>query len=123
MLRLATLASTKPKGSPKSHVVEALTRDGHYYTDAEMAVALVLATAMGWDTERGEFNCYLLIDTIAKRRQKSRRAVQRALEGLCVGPRRILTRTVAPRGKKLRTRGRAHKCNRYSLLLDGDRRG
>jgi len=97
--------------------VELLLRMSVHYSDAEIAVAVVLADAMMWDSGLREFNCFLLINTIATRRKKSRRTVQRALDGLCRGSRRIFESTPAPVGGKLTTRGRAHKCNRYSLLL------
>ena len=86
------------------------------YAAAERLVVLVIVRATSADGSSGDFNCFLSYPTIAKWAGVSIASVKRALQKHCDGPAPLLYRSMAGE-----TRGHAHGCYRFTLVLHPER--
>ena len=86
------------------------------YSAAERLVVLVIVRATSADESSGDFNCFLSYPTIAKWAGVSIASVKRALQKHCDGPAPLLYRSMAGE-----TRGHAHACYRFTLVMHPER--
>ncbi len=86
------------------------------YSAAERLVVLVIVRATSADGSSGDFNCFLSYPTIAKWAGVSIASVKRALQKHCDGPAPLLYRSMAGE-----TRGHAHACYRFTLVMHPER--
>ena len=90
-----------------------MAREGEApYTAHERLCVIAIVKHMSFDTELGEYNCFVGYDRIARMTGCSLSTVKRAVRHHCDGPLPLLKRT-SPR----RTRGYKHNCYRYSLVM------
>ncbi|MEP7307919.1 MAG: hypothetical protein ABJA98_20640 [Acidobacteriota bacterium] len=86
------------------------------YSAAERLVVLVIVRATSADERSGDFNCFLSYPTIAKWAGVSLASVKRALKKHCDGPAPLLYRSMTGE-----TRGHAHGCYRFTLVMHPER--
>jgi DNA-binding transcriptional MerR regulator len=86
------------------------------YSAAERLVVLVIVRATSADGSSGDFNCFLSYPTIAKWAGVSIASVKRALQKHCDGPAPLLYRSMTGE-----TRGHAHGCYRFTLVMHPER--
>ena len=86
------------------------------YSAAERLVVLVIVRATSADGTSGDFNCFLSYPTIAKWAGVSIASVKRALQKHCDGPAPLVYRSMVGE-----TRGHAHACYRFTLVMHPER--